>query len=190
MYEGGREMHSEGGRWYGGGERGEESYYGGADGRILIPRYYRPTARYYGNGYTVSYRFIPVFRTDSPRSGSVGESSNFPTASTHMTVAQYESFGNNLARVTQRDEHSGSTRTAVTSIVRKKPAGRAAKKDKGVPDVSPGEMPAITPAAPAPETSAPAPTPGAPAAPAPAPAPDASAPSAAPASGGPAPAKP
>jgi hypothetical protein len=170
--------HFEHGRWYGG--RGDDGAYG-ANGRMLVPRYYRPTMRYYGNGYTVSYRFIPVFPTDYARGGSVGESSNFPTASTHMTVEQYEAFGNNLARITQKDPHSGAPRTAVTSIIRKKTVTRSSRKgSQASPDAVPTDAPAITPNSPAPAPApAVAPTqeaPAAPTAPAPAAAPDASAP--------------
>jgi len=168
--------HMEHGRWYGGRNGGgDDGYYGGADSAILVPRYYRPTARFYGNGYTVSYRYIPVFRTDYPRGGAVGESSNFPTASAHLTVREYEAFGNNLARITQKDERSGAPRTAVTSIVRKKTttSSKSSKKGAAAPDAVAPDMPAISPStkgAPTPDVSAPA------SAPAPSAAPDAAAP--------------
>jgi hypothetical protein len=134
----------------------------------LLPRYFRPTQRYYGNGYTVSYRYIPVYPSDIPHSGVVGESTNFRTDGYHLTPAQVDAFGAGYARLTKKDERSAAPRSAVTSIVRKK-SGRASSK--AVPDV-PTELPAIAPAAP----SAPPP------APVPAAVPDASTPAPAPAS--------
>ncbi len=45
--------------WYGGAEREFDIPTVGKSG--LQPLYYRPTMRYYGNGYTVNYRYIPVY---------------------------------------------------------------------------------------------------------------------------------
>ena len=161
MNDGNSGLHREGGRWYGGrGGRGEEDYYGGAESQVLIPRYYRPTQRYYGNGYTVSYRYIPVFRTDFPRSGAVGESSNFRTEGFHLKPDEVQKFGANLPRLTQKDERSGAPRTAVTSIVRKKTTTKTSRK--ATPDAAPTDAPAITPptsGASTPDASAPAPAP-------------------------------
>lgn len=140
--DGGRMIRRDGDFWNGGRAEEFEYYNGGDDARLMIPRYYRPMQRFYGSGYTVSYHYIPVYRTDYPHTGPIGESSNFPTASTHLTPAQVAAFGNNLPRVTQRDDRS-IPRAPVTSIVRKKPTGKPSRKSKS--ENAPVENPGNTP---------------------------------------------
>ena len=101
----------------------------GASG--LIPLYYRPTMRYYGNGYTVSYRYIPVYRQDSIYSEGVRGASNFRTEAFHIATDQIPSWGTNSPRLTVKDASSAAPRTAVTSIIRKKPSGKASTKSDG-----------------------------------------------------------
>jgi hypothetical protein len=106
--------------------------------------------RYYGNGYTVSYRYIPVYKQESIYSGAVGGSSNFRTESFHIATSEIPSWGANSPRLTVKDASSAAPRTAVTSIIRKKPSGKAATK--GAPAI----LPASDTPAPAP-VSVPAP---------------------------------
>jgi len=135
-------------RWYGGreyelptiGERG------------LLPLYYRPTMRYYGNGYTVSYRYIPVYQGDSLYIGATGGTSNFRTEAFHLATDDIPKWGVNPPRLTVKDPRSAAPRTAVTTIVRKK----TTKSSRTAPDVVPSDAPAITPSAPATPDAAPA----------------------------------
>ncbi len=147
--------YSEGGRSFEGGPR--RQWYGGRDFDLptvgasgLIPLYYRPTMRYYGNGYTVSYRYIPVYRQDSIYSGAVGGSGNFRTEAFHIATDQIPSWGANSPRLTVKDASSAAPRTAVTSIIRKKPSGKASTKS------APAVVPVSDTPAPAPD-SVPAP---------------------------------
>ena len=136
-------------RWYGGREYGPEYY--GVSGQK--PLYYRPTMRYYGNGYTVNYRYIPVYLQDSVYTGAVGSAANFRTEAFHIPTDQIPSWGANPPRLTVKDARSAAPRTAVTTIIRKTPAGKKAGKG-AAPDAVPADAPAITPApAPAPATT-------------------------------------
>jgi len=114
----------------------------GASG--LLPLYYRPTMRYYGNGYTVSYRYVPVYRQDSIYTGAVGGTSNFRTEAFHIATDEIPSWGANPPRMTVKDTRSAAPRSAVTSIVRKKTSGRASTK--APKDPAPTDAPAIVPA--------------------------------------------
>jgi hypothetical protein len=154
------------GRWYGG--RRDQQYQSiGANG--TIPLYYRPTQRYYGAGYTVSYRFIPVYRSDSAQSVPVTGAANFRTEAFHLPAEDAAMWGAGSPRLTVKDPKSGTPRTAVTTIVRKKTTTKTTGK---TPSKASDEIiPAITPS-----TAAPAIPDGAPIAPdataAPQPAPD------------------
>lgn len=104
-------------RWYGGQAMFDIPTVGNSG---LQPLYYRPTMRYYGNGYTVSYRYIPVFKQDSVYIGGVRGASNFPTEAFHIATDDIPAWGAGSARLTLKDAHSSAPRTAVTTIVRKK----------------------------------------------------------------------
>lgn len=103
-------------RWYGG--RDFDIPMLGANG--LQPLYYRPTMRYYGNGYTVSYRYVPVYKQDSIYFGGVRGSSNFRTEPFQMSDEEVQSWGASSPRLTVKDPRSAAPRTAVTTIIRKK----------------------------------------------------------------------
>src|SRR5262249_1374375 len=115
---------------------------------MLVPLYYRPTMRYYGNGYTVNYRFVPVYKQDSINIGAVGGSSNFRTEAFHMSNEEVLSWGANSPRMTVKDARTAAPRTAVTSIVRKKTTTRTSTKN---PETAPTENAA--PATPAPDAA-------------------------------------
>ncbi len=123
------------GSWYGGG-----SNYSGWN---LKPLYYRPTQRYYGPGYTVSYRYVPVYRTDSTYSATVNGAANFRTEAFHLPTEDAVGWGAGFPRMTVKDPKSNAPRTAVTSIVRKKTVPTSA------PAITPSTTtPATTPANP------------------------------------------
>jgi hypothetical protein len=121
------------------------------------PLYYRPTMRYYGNGYTVSYRYIPVYATDTTFTRSSGNSTNFRTEAFHIPTDEIPSWGVNSPRLVVKDSRLSPSRAPVTSIIRKK----TTSKGKGAPTETPTDLPAAAPA--------PAPTPTPEPAPAPAP---------------------
>ena len=117
-------------KWYGGRDFDIPTV--GANG--VQPLYYRPTMRYYGNGFTVSYRYVPVYKQDSIYFGGVRGSSNFRTDGFQMSDQEILSWGANSARLTVKDPHSAAPRTAVTTIIRKKTT-----------KTEPTEVPVITP---------------------------------------------
>jgi hypothetical protein len=124
------------------------------------PMFYKPTMRYYGNGYTVSYRYVPVYRANLSASLLAGESSNFATDPFRLSPEQVAMWGAGLARVTVKDNSSNGPRTAVTSIVHKKTTTRTStrgkSKDTGAGDGTPAIQPGTAPApVPAPESSTP-----------------------------------
>lgn len=112
----------------------------------LRPLYYRPTMRYYGNGYTVSYRYMPVYRQDSIYIGGTSGSSNFRTEAFHIPTDEIPSWGVNSPRLTVKDARSGTPRTAVTTIVRKKTTSKSATK--AAPNDPPAVIPSTAPASP------------------------------------------
>ena len=138
-------------KWYGGRESGPAL---GASG--MTPLYYRPTMRYYANGSTVSYRYVPVYMHESVFTGAARISSNFPTEAFHIATEQIPSYGTNAPRLTVKDVRSAAPRTAVTTIIRKAPPGKKAGKSAPV-DAVPTEAPAITPAPAPAQTPSPAP---------------------------------
>jgi len=119
------------GSWYGG-----SSIYGGGN---LKPLYYRPTQRYYGAGYTVSYRYIPVYRTDNPFSVPVNGAANFRTEAFHLPTEDAVGWGAGFPRMTVKDPKSNAPRTAVTSIVRKKSTGAVKTADETAPAITPAK---------------------------------------------------
>lgn len=126
-------------RWYG-GSLSELPTVGNSG---LQPLFFRPTQRYYGNGYTVSYRYMPIFKQDTLYSGGVRGSSNFATEAFHLATEDIPAWGVTSPRLTVRDARSAAPRTAVTSIVRK-------KTTKTRTETESTDAPAITPAQPKP----------------------------------------
>jgi hypothetical protein len=110
--------------WYG----GRRSVRNGMSSASVTPLYYRPTQRYYGNGCTVNYRYVPVYRADGPRSATVSGASNFRTEAFRLATEDAQSWGAHSPRVTVRDPKSAAPRTAVTAIVRKKTTGKIPSK--------------------------------------------------------------
>jgi hypothetical protein len=108
-----------------------------------VPLYYRPTMRYYGAGYTISYRYIPVFAHDSGYSVPANGATNFRSEAFHIATEDIPAWGTNPPRLTLKDPKSAAPRSAVTTIVRKKSTTRSST------------TPAVTTESPAP---APAPT--------------------------------
>ena len=119
------------------------------------PLYFKPTMRYYGNGYIVSYRYMPVYRAEIASTVFRGESSNFRTEPFRLSPEQVASWGAYGARITTKDNSSGGPRSAVTSIVRKKTTTRTSTRSK-VKDTG-DNPPAIQPGAPPVPTQTPTP---------------------------------
>lgn len=101
--------------------------------RFQRPVYYVPTQRYYGNGYTVSYRYIPVFRnwnqSDSWQVPTVStfRSSNFRTEAFRIETKDIPAWGANAPRITVKDSKTREY-PAVTRIVPVKAASRTPGK--------------------------------------------------------------
>ena len=104
--------------WYGGEDRTYRSYGGGND-RRNEPLYFRPTQRYYAKGFTVNYRFLPVYYYES--GASQNASSNFRTEAFHIATSDIPAWGAKSPRLVVPNRKTPS-QTAVTSIVRTKPA--------------------------------------------------------------------
>ncbi len=84
------------------------------------PIYYRPTQRYYGSGYTISYRYVPVYKSDvGPGKISTG-SSNFRTEAFAIQPDDVPAWKAGSPRLVVNDPKSSAPRAAITSIVRKK----------------------------------------------------------------------
>ena len=123
---------------------------------LNAPLYYRPTQRYYGAGYTISYRYIPVYRFDTGYSVPANGATNFRTENFHIATEDIPNWGTNSPRLTLKDPKSAAPRSAVTSIVRKKSTIRSSTTTTPatpLPEGSPGIVPTI------PETASPAPAP-------------------------------
>ena len=136
--------------WYGGEDRTyrRDSYIG--DNRAI---YYRPTQRYYAKGFTVSYRYMPVYLQEVGF-GQQSDSSNFRTEAFRIPTSDIAAWGAKPPRLVVPNRKTPS-QTAVTSIVR----------TKTLPVYG---TPAAVPAAPLPTPNLdPAPVPAAPEAPKP-----------------------
>jgi len=117
----------------------------GLSDREVRPLYYKPTMRYYGNGYTVNYRYIAVYRSGAFAAEMQGDSSNFRTEAFRLSPEEVAKWGANAPRLTVRDS-SSAPRSAVTSIVKKKPAGRVSTKAAKGKEAEPTDgTPAIVP---------------------------------------------
>lgn len=107
--------------WYGGDT--DRTYrpggYGGDRERRNEPIYYRPTQRYYAKGYTVSYRYVPVFYYEAGY-GQQNISSNFRTEAFRIATTDIPAWGAKPPRLVVANRKTPS-QTAVTSIVRTKP---------------------------------------------------------------------
>jgi hypothetical protein len=127
--------------------------------RNLKPLYYKPTMRYYGNGYVVNYRYVPIYRSDVGSAFLRGESSNFRTESFRLSPEEVAAWGAYSPRITTKDNSSSGPRTAVTAIVHKKSTTRTSTRSKikdtreATPAIQPGTAPAPmpTPESPAPK---------------------------------------
>ena len=110
--------------WYGGDSdrtyRPAGAGYGGDRDRRNEPIYYRPTQRYYAKGYTVSYRYQPVYWYDSGY-GQQNISSNFRTEGFRIATADIPAWGAKPPRLVLPNRKTPS-QNAITSIVRNKPA--------------------------------------------------------------------
>lgn len=121
--------------WQGGRNGLSETFFGSSGSR---PLYYRPTQRYYGPGYTVNYRYIPVYRGDGIREVPVTGATNFRSEAFKLAPDDVPAWGANSPKVTVKDPRSAVARTAVTSIVRKKTSSK-------VSTTGPDAAPVITP---------------------------------------------
>jgi hypothetical protein len=133
--------------WYGG--NGDRSYRPQGEierDRRNEPIYYRPTMRYYGKGYTVSYRYMPVYAYENGY-GNQNISSNFRTEDFRISTQDIPAWGAKPPRLVVPNKKTPS-QTAVTSIVRSKPTPVYS---------TPTNLP--TPGAPLPVPTAPLPTP-------------------------------
>src|SRR5690349_18011031 len=72
--------------------RGGRYYYEEEPG-FSTPLYYRPTQRYYGAGYTISYRYVPVYKTDNGHSVVVNGASNFRSEAFLLQTQDIPSWG-------------------------------------------------------------------------------------------------
>lgn len=133
--------------WFGGRSELSQFSYGSSGNK---PLYYRPTQRYHGTGYTVNYRYIPVFRGERIDSVGVNGAANFRTEAFRLATEDIPAWGANSPRITVRDPKSGAPRSAVTTIIRKK----TTTQTTGAAPVAP---PAITPAAESPVPAVPQP---------------------------------
>lgn len=105
--------------WYGGEDRSYRPDSYGRD-RRNEPIYYRPTMRYYGKGYTVSYRYVPVFLFETGYAQQ-NISANFRTEAFRIATADIPAWGTKSPRLVVANRKAPS-QSAVTSIVRNKPA--------------------------------------------------------------------
>jgi len=103
--------------WYGGQDRSYRSSDQGG-GREREPIYFRPTQRYYAKGYTVNYRYMPVFVSEVGY-GQQNASSNFRTEAFRIASADIPAWGAKPPRLVVPNRKTPS-QAAVTSIVRTK----------------------------------------------------------------------
>lgn len=106
--------------WYGGEDRSYRREESGDRSRRNEPVYYRPTMRYYAKGYTVSYRYVPVFFYETGY-GVQNISANFRTEAFHIATADIPAWGAKPPRLVVANRKT-PTQSGVTSIVRRRPA--------------------------------------------------------------------
>ena len=139
--------------WYGGEDRTyRRNDYGGGDRRYIEPLYYRPTQRYYAKGYTVSYRYQPVFYYEAGY-GQQNISTNFRTEAFRIATTDIPAWGAKPPRLVVANRKTPS-QAAITSIVRTKPvpsyASPASLPVPSAPFPTPNLDPAPVPEAPKP----------------------------------------
>ena len=82
------------------------------------PIYYRPTQRYYAKGFTVSYRYLPVYLYEVGFNQQ-NSSSNFRTEAFRIATPDIAAWGAKPPRLVVPNRKTPS-QSAVTSIVRTK----------------------------------------------------------------------
>ena len=123
--------------WYGGEDRTWRSGGSGGD-RRNEPIYYRPTMRYYAKGYTVSYRYVPVYYFEAGY-GQQNISTNFRTEAFRIATTDIPAWGAKPPRLVVANTRTPS-QTAITSIVRTKTT-----VTYGLPDLKTPAAPLPTP---------------------------------------------
>ena len=127
--------------WYGGEDRTwRAAGNGGELNRLIEPLYYRPTQRYYAKGYTVSYRYMPVYYFEAGYGQN--SSSNFRTEAFRIATRDVPLWGAKPPRLVVANRKT-PFQTAITSIV---PVGST--QAYGMPDLKSPDL--RTPAAPLP----------------------------------------
>lgn len=105
--------------WYGGEDRTYRRDGSGDFSRRIEPIYFQPTQRYYAKGFTVSYRYMPVYLQEVGY-GQHNSSSNFRTEAFRIPTSDIAAWGAKPPRLVVPNRKTPS-QTAVTSIVRTKP---------------------------------------------------------------------
>lgn len=131
--------------WYGGEDRTyRRGEYGGDRDRLREPLYYRPTQRYYAKGYTVSYRYMPVYWYDLNHSQQA-VTSNFRTEGFRIATEDIPAWGAKPPRLVVANKKTPS-QGAVTSIIRtKQPTGYAAPSYSAPTELPVPSVPLPTP---------------------------------------------
>ena len=102
--------------WYGGEDRTYRSGGDRGNERRNEPIYYRPTMRYYAKGYTVSYRYVPVYYFEAGY-GQQNVSTNFRTEAFRIATTDIPAWGAKPPRLVVANRKTPS-QTAISSIVR------------------------------------------------------------------------
>lgn len=100
--------------WYGGSDQSYRSE--GSGTRRNDPIYYRPTMRYYGKGYTVSYRYMPVFLFEAGYSQQ-NISANFRTEAFRIATSDMPAWGAKSPRLIVANRKTPS-QVGITAIQR------------------------------------------------------------------------
>ena len=124
--------------WYGGEDRTYRSGGDRGNERRNEPIYYRPTMRYYAKGYTVSYRYVPVFYYEAGY-GQQNISANFRTEAFRIATTDIAAWGAKPPRLVVAN-HKTPSQTAITSIVPTRSA-----PTYGLPDLRTPAAPLPTP---------------------------------------------
>ncbi len=104
--------------WYGGDDRTWRGDSGNNDRdyrRRLEPVYYRPTQRYFAKGYTVSYRYMPIYWYESGNRHQQ-QSSNFRTEGFRIETNDIAAWGARSPRLIV-PTRKPPQQSAITSIV-------------------------------------------------------------------------
>ena len=95
--------------WFGGDSRG------GSDRHANEIIYYRPSQRYYAKGFTVNYRYLPVYALSVGESQEAG-ASNFRTEAFRITPSDVAAWGAKSPRLIVANGKA-PTLVAITAIV-------------------------------------------------------------------------